>query len=228
MLRVLACLLLLSVPAGARGGSLLRQAADHLRAPFTRSGATLVGLGLGTSLLTEDLEQPEQEVSFLEWTPLESVSDVGNVFGGGEFALAAALSTWTLGLATGHEPLGAFGRDLTATFLATGAWVWALKATINEPRPNGAPYSFPSGHTAVAFATATTVHRHFGGVAGFLGYTAATMTAAARMEDNRHYFRDVSFGAALGMAVAGARVPFGRWFRGFGVNPQGVSYELKF
>jgi membrane-associated phospholipid phosphatase len=221
-------ILTLACPALASESSFLRLTGERLRGPVTPSGLTLLGLGTASTLAGEDLERPDYEVRFLEWAPLEPVSDVGNTFGAGQFVLGSSLALWTAGSAFHNERLGDFGRDLTASFVATGAWVWALKMSIGAPRPNGAPYSFPSGHTAVAFATATTLHRHFGRWAGFLGYTAATMTAAARMEDRKHFFRDVSFGAALGMATGGLQLPLRRWFRGFGVDARGVTYSGTF
>ena len=63
---------------------------------------------------------------------------------------------------------------------------------------------------------------------GVLAYAIATMTAAARMEDRRHYMRDVTFGAALGLAVGGTRVPVGRWLRGVGIGPRAVTYSTEF
>lgn len=230
MLRCLLCtaLLLAAVSAHAQEPGFFSLTGHHLRGPFTPSGATFLGLGVGVAVLSEDMESPHQEVGFMEWAPLESASEVGTLYGDGKFALALAASAWAAGALSGNDRTAAFGRDLAATFVATGAWVWVLKSTIGARRPDGGPYSFPSGHTAVAFATATTLHRHFGRLAGFLGYTVATMTAAARMEDRRHFFRDVSFGATLGMAVAGAHVPISRWLPGVGVSPGGVTYEVRF
>lgn len=184
---------------------------ERLRGPLQPNGLNVLALGGLTAGLTENLESPEQEVSFLEHRALEGVSDVGNLFGAGEFAAVSSLGLWTAGSVLGLPRVDALGRDLTATLAATTVYTWALKAAVRRPRPSGGPWSFPSGHTAVAFATATVIGRHLGRKAGTLAYVAATCTAAARMEDNRHYFSDVSFGAALGMAVAGVELPFDWW-----------------
>jgi hypothetical protein len=215
-------------PGSEADSSFLHLTGERLRGPVMPSGLTLLGLGAASTLASEDLERPAYETRFLEWPPLEPASDIGNTFGAGQVVLGSSLALWSIGEALHDDRVSDFGRDLAATFVATGAWVWALKMSIGAPRPNGAPYSFPSGHTAVAFATATTIHRHFGGWAGFFGYTAATMTAAARMEDRKHFFRDVSFGAALGLATGGVQLPLRRWFRGFGVDARGVTYSREF
>lgn len=184
---------------------------ERLRAPLDPGGLNVLAVGGLTAGLTENLESPKKEVSFLKHRALEGVSDVGNLFGAGEFAAVTSLGLWTFGSVLDLPRVDALGRDLTATLAATTVYTWALKAAVRRPRPSGGPWSFPSGHTAVAFATATVIERHFGWKAGALAYVAATCTAAARMEDNRHYFSDVSFGAAVGLAVAGVELPFDWW-----------------
>jgi membrane-associated phospholipid phosphatase len=64
--------------------------------------------------------------------------------------------------------------------------------------------SFPSGHTASAFAVATVVavryrkHRWVPWVA----YGAATFIALTRLPDQAHFPSDLFFGAALGFSVS--------------------------
>lgn len=210
------------------GPGFLRTTGERLRAPFTPSGVTFLGLGTVGALAGEDLERPAGETRFMEWGPLEPASDVGNAFGAGEIVLGSSLAFWAGGRMAGSDRFADFGRDLTATFAATGAWVWALKTSFHAPRPNGGPYSFPSGHTAEAFAAAATIHRHFGPRWGLAGYSLATMTAGARMEDRRHFFRDVAFGAALGLAVGGAQLPIARWLPGVGVDDRGLTWSHRF
>jgi hypothetical protein len=48
------------------------------------------------------------------------------------------------------------------------------------------------------------------------------------MEDRRHFMRDVTAGAALGMAVGGLQLPVQKWMRGLGVSSRGVSYTQGF
>ena len=63
--------------------------------------------------------------------------------------------------------------------------------------------SFPSGHTATAFALASlfsSVYRDKAWV-GILSYTIATGVAWQRIYDNKHWPSDVFLGAALGFAI---------------------------
>jgi len=81
-----------------------------------------------------------------------------------------------------------------------------LKFATQRERPDGSNnQSFPSGHAAVTFATATVIERHLGWRKSLLGYAIASYVAMSRMHDNRHYLSDVVFGAAVG-TIAGRTV----------------------
>jgi hypothetical protein len=62
--------------------------------------------------------------------------------------------------------------------------------------------SFPSGHSAAAFAAATVLTRHYGWKAAIPAYLGAAYIGASRVHDNKHYLSDVTFGAAMGIAAA--------------------------
>src|SRR5262249_47177001 len=86
---------------------------------------------------------------------------------------------------------------------------FGIKEATRRARPEGSGFSFPSGHTTVAFASATVLQRHFGWKVGIPAYGVATYVAASRVQMKRHYLSDVAFGAALGI-VAGRTVTVGR------------------
>lgn len=75
------------------------------------------------------------------------------------------------------------------------------KALVDEERPNNNDDdSFPSGHTATAFSSATTLHRRYGWQIGFPAYAMATLTGIARERAREHHWYDVVAGAAIGGA----------------------------
>jgi hypothetical protein len=61
--------------------------------------------------------------------------------------------------------------------------------------------SFPSGHSASAFATAGVLQRHYGWKVGVPATVVAAYVATARVHDNKHYLSDVIFGGAMGIAA---------------------------
>lgn len=80
--------------------------------------------------------------------------------------------------------------------------VYLLKKSLKLPRPDGTAFSFPSGHTANAFAGATMLTIEYGEDHPWVPYAAyglATGVGFMRMGNNKHYLSDVLFGAGLGI-----------------------------
>ncbi len=79
----------------------------------------------------------------------------------------------------------------------------ATKSISKEWRPDGSDTkSFPSGHTATAFAAAEFMRREYKDVSpwyGIAGYAAAAATGSLRMYNNRHWLSDVIAGAGVGI-----------------------------
>ena len=78
-----------------------------------------------------------------------------------------------------------------------------LKQTTHVERPDGSDrHSFPSGHTATAFMTATLLAKEYGKRSpwiGFGAYTTASATGLMRMANNKHWLSDVLTGAGIGI-----------------------------
>jgi hypothetical protein len=83
--------------------------------------------------------------------------------------------------------------------------VSTIKPLARRERPNGDGYmSFPSGHTAEAFASAEFMRMEYKGVSGWYGiagYLMAGTTGFLRMYNDKHYFSDVLAGAGIGIAA---------------------------
>lgn len=78
----------------------------------------------------------------------------------------------------------------------------SLKHGVNELRPDGRPYSFPSGHTANAFLGAHMAYKEFkdsSPVLAYSGYALAAFVAGSRLYNNRHWVADVVAGAGFGI-----------------------------
>ena len=98
-------------------------------------------------------------------------------------------------------------RDRTIIFAMTNmimaTTVFGTKKLTHEWRPDGSDhYSFPSGHTANAFAGAEFLRREYKDVSpwyGIAGYAMAATTGYLRMYNNKHWFGDVMAGAGVGI-----------------------------
>jgi hypothetical protein len=82
--------------------------------------------------------------------------------------------------------------------------VSSTKKISHQIRPNGIGYSsFPSGHTAEAFASAEFLRMEYKEVSpwyGVAGYAVAATTGYLRMYNNKHWLNDVLAGAGVGIA----------------------------
>lgn len=90
----------------------------------------------------------------------------------------------------------------TSGIILCGA-VYGLKYSAGVTRPDGSNrYSFPSGHTAVAFMGAEFLRQEYKDVSvwyGVAGYAVATATGAMRIYNNKHWLTDVVAGAGIGI-----------------------------
>lgn len=92
---------------------------------------------------------------------------------------------------------------LMANVIANGT-VFSTKGWSHELRPDGSDYqSFPSGHTAEAFAGAEFMRMEYKDVSpwyGIAGYAMAAATGMLRMYNDKHWMSDVVAGAGVGIA----------------------------
>lgn len=127
----------------------------------------------------------------------------GNMVGQFLFQAGAGFATYGMGKATGNRKLAMAGRDVVRAQFLSQAMVQVVKATVRRERPDGSNLgSFPSGHSASAFATAGVLHRYYGWKAGAPAYAIGSYVALARMAWNRHHVTDVVMGAGFGLASA--------------------------
>ena len=132
-----------------------------------------------------------------------AVFESGNAIGQFAFQVSAGLATYGVGKAVGNQKAALVGRDIVRAQVVSQTFVQALKYTVRRERPDGSNNkSFPSGHSASAFATATVLQRHYGWKVGVPAYALGGYIALARMAWNRHHATDVVMGAGFGIASA--------------------------
>lgn len=115
-------------------------------------------------------------------------------------------------LATGLKIGGVDGRSDWGRYIVSAGLSYAIMAAIVNPikysakemRPDGSTRnSFPSGHTATAFVSATILHKEYGLTHSpwysIGGYACATATGIMRVLNNRHWVSDVLAGAGIGI-----------------------------
>jgi membrane-associated phospholipid phosphatase len=202
---------------------------------ISRQTAAVAGLIFAGALLG-DREVREESQEHRGGTS-NAVASFGNTFGEWRILIPALSAGYLAGEIGGSDGLkGTLLRAGAAAAIATGV-TSGLKYTIGRNRPDIAggnfefrPFSgsssFPSGHTAAAFAIATAVaDQTTDGWSDYVLYGAATLTAMSRINDNRHWTSDVLVGGLIGHLS-------GRWVsKQMGpvrVAPTGVSVKLEF
>lgn len=89
------------------------------------------------------------------------------------------------------------------SYLLMATSVYSLKRITKIERPDGSDFhSFPSGHTATAFAGAEFLWQEYKDVSiwyGISGYLVATGTGLFRIYNNKHWLTDVAAGAGIGI-----------------------------
>jgi membrane-associated phospholipid phosphatase len=127
----------------------------------------------------------------------------GNLLGQFAFQVSAGFATFGIAKSVGNQKAALVGRDIVRSQLVSQTFVQAIKYTVRRERPDRSNNkSFPSGHAASAFATATVLQRHYGWKIGVPAYALGGYVSLARMAWNRHHATDVVMGAGFGIASA--------------------------
>jgi membrane-associated phospholipid phosphatase len=130
----------------------------------------------------------------------------GKYLGNTPEQVAFSLGTYAYGRFFDAPKVAHLGMDLLQAQILTEMLVEPLKFATHRLRPDGSDHqSFPSGHAAITFATATVIERHLGWRKSILAYVIASHVAASRLYDNKYHLSDVIFGAAVG-SIAGRTV----------------------
>jgi hypothetical protein len=163
--------------------------------------AIVLGSGGGAALIGHIWD--DDFADEIETNPtLNNAMSPGNTYGGFSVQVAIGAGLYTTGWFAKSGRLAQTGGDIMRAQLLSQIYVQALKFSVGRERPDGSDnQSFPSGHSASAFATAGVLQRHYGWKVGVPATIVAAYVATARVHDNKHYLSDVIFGAAMGIAA---------------------------
>jgi membrane-associated phospholipid phosphatase len=200
---------------------LVTQAADDARRLVSTDSALILSIG-GVGAALGHLGDHGLSDNMSRSGSLKNLFAPGETLGGARMQTAGALATYTIGRVTANDRVARVGADLIRAQLVTQTITGAIKTAVGRTRPDGAHYSFPSGHAAATFASATVLQRNLGWKVGVPAYAVAGYVAASRIQVRRHFLSDVAFGAAVGIA-AGRTVTIGRGTRRFALAPTALA-----
>jgi len=217
-----------SAAQGARGDQsampsfkdLFRPLGSDVRRMGAHQELFLVGVGAASAVTAHHFDN---RIAASEWgrgTVHEALVP-GKIVGDFLVQTGGAFATYAVGRIVDSPRVATIGAHLFRAGLISQGTTQLIKVSTSRTRPDGTARSFPSGHTASAFATATVLQAELGWKAGVPAYAVATWVAASRVQTERHFLSDVVAGAAIGM-LAGRAVTFGAGRARFAVSPMVV------
>ena len=193
------------MPPAPAAGDPPRLRIESPAAPDFRVLDLAIPFALGVGGIVARATRDEHEiVEPLSDPGLRGALEFGDLYGDGLFMGGATVGLLGLGALGAPPVFERAGQDLGTSLLVTWGVVWALKLSVDAERPDGGRRSFPSGHTATAFAAVPVVDHYLGPWAATAAAGVATLTGMARLQKRRHYLADVLVGAGIG--YAGGRV----------------------
>jgi membrane-associated phospholipid phosphatase len=210
--------------AEPRTGFLRQLGHDFRRTLTSRDSLSIFGVGGLAALAVSPLDQSIQGSRFNsrlhDATRVEAFFEGGHYAGGAAVQIGGSVAVLAAGKLAGSTSVAELGSDLVRAQIVSGVITQALKVATSRERPDGTSHlSFPSGHASGAFATAAVLQRRYGLKIGVPAYGVAAWVAASRLNRNRHYLSDVTFGAAVGIAT-GRAVTFDRGSKRVTISPQ--------
>ena len=129
-------------------------------------------------------------------------SETFETAGGPLYSAVFVAGMFTAGRFAHGDRFRAMTYDMLDAAVVSAAYCSVLKVAVGRERPNGQDEkSFPSGHTANAFALAAVAERHYGWKVGAPAYALAALMGASRVNEDKHWLSDVVAGATLGYIV---------------------------
>lgn len=107
-----------------------------------------------------------------------------------------------LGVTVLEDDLRSGGYQLLTSLAATTVVTIGLNELIDKQTPDGESGAFPSGHSAISFASAGFLQRRYGWEYGVPAYLAASFVGWSRVDSDEHDTVDVIGGALVGFGCS--------------------------
>ena len=177
---------------------LAKQMRNLYNAPYTKFviPVTLIAYGAIVNIDGEEDREIQLKIAARNYKP----SNVDDYL---QYApITAAYGLDLIGVKAKHNFRDRFFIS-TASYMILATTVSFTKSQTHVLRPDGSNYhSFPSGHTANAFAGAHILFKEYNHVSPWIsvaGYSTAALTGIMRVRNNKHWVSDVVAGAGVGM-----------------------------
>jgi hypothetical protein len=189
---------LASAPVGVKA-DLIDHTKSTLTDGFDATGLIILTLGAAATAVAFNHDMQMRQNWENQQKMCESTSKLGDYWGMGIAQGAIALTQLVFDTENGVA--------MTEALLASTAVTYGIKFGSQRSRPGSDSHnSFPSGHTQIAFASATALHMSYGFWKALPFYSLGVFTGLSRIADNAHWLSDVVAGATVGVFFG--RAPF--------------------
>lgn len=172
---------------------------------------------LSLTAISHTLDEPMRTFARTRQTPtLTTILSIGEFYGNPIGAGLIGGGLYLGGLSGGDASTRLTGKAVLQSVLYAALLTQALKISVGRSRPyqnkgagdfNGLSWtnrqwSFPSGHTTIAFAMSASLSvrlKHPATTAGL--FALALLTTGHRIYDDQHWLSDTLFGAAIGTSI---------------------------
>ena len=187
---------------------LIETANDFSLYPRRPSTWVILGIGGATALLVHPFDD-EVNAKLAGSEAAARFFAPGKIIGSGYTQTGVAVGLYVIGRfvlphaedAPRTNKVSHLGFDLVRGLIVSETVTYGIKIAVRRDRPTGECCSFPSGHSAAIFATASVLERHLGYRNAWPTLLIATYVAMSRLHDNRHFLSDVVFGSAVGIST---------------------------
>lgn len=200
-----------SAPSGSaakapKAGNLIEELRNDFIYLFSQKDFYQVIGGVGVVPLVFDAHFRRESPEFTEkWGTsvfADNFFELGEGMGSAVFPLLAGMVALSMREGSKNHSLSRFGSDMIRSHFFNGLITVSLKKLVNRTRPDGAPFSYPSGHSSTAFASAGVIYYHCGPKLGLPAFAAATYVGLSRLQENKHYMSDIIAGAIIGTYIS--------------------------
>jgi membrane-associated phospholipid phosphatase len=159
---------------------------------FDTTGLEILGVGTVVTLIAFSQDSAMHDAWNHNQRMPTNVSALGDFWGSGIPEVAIALGQLIFDRENGIVD----SEGLASSFIVTEG----LKYGVGRQRPDSTnTTSFPSGHTQVSFASATSLTMSYGWWVGIPMFALGAFTGLTRLADNAHWLSDITAGATIGV-----------------------------
>lgn len=202
---VLSCLVATPAVADGDGEPLLLH--QDLQALLSPTSLAWAGTGVAAAVLVQPWDD-QIHFGLSDWPTVRATLDVVDLYGSNRHVSITLVAAWSGAKLLGNDFVASSTSEMLRAVVFANVLVTPLKFAVGRRRPDGSnSLSFPSGHSANAFALTTALGRRLRPFPLLILYAATVAVPVSRIHHHQHFLSDVVSGSVLGIVAGRAVTP---------------------